>query len=352
MNSEKRLYRSRDALLGGVCAGIAEYFSVDPIVARILAIVLTLSTAGIGAVAYAALWVILPKAADTSDLFDVEPQSIRSETYGHVDYRTARVKADDAARAVAEAATATWRRDPDDVFFGVGHVPPEPPSSVEWVPVRPPQTPPGWQGPFTSQPCPPQKTQTGDTPHVSQSPFASGVSGQSQVSVSPPPGRSGGVKAALWIGLFFLFFGVIALIARFVEGVSWWQFWPLFFIIAGIGYMVVPGELGHRMMQFVNGLILFCVGGVMLPMSLGLLDWMTIEAMLEHLWPLLLIMVGLFIVATALQSSLWSLAAGLCFVAFCVIGLWGFAVPGTTDVIILTIPFGREYLVPVDLGPL
>lgn len=326
MNIEKRLYRSRDALLGGVCAGIAEYFDVDPIVARILTVVLTLLTAGVSAIAYGALWLILPKAADASDLFDVEPQSIRSETYGHIDCKTARAKPEDASRVVAEAATATWRREPDDAYFGVGHVPPEPPSSACRAPSGTPKRAPGWQTPFTSQ-----------TPSPSQ------------VSVSPPPGRSGGVKVALWAGLFLLFFGVIAMMARFVGGVSWWQFWPLLFIIGGIGYMVVPGEFGHRMTQFVSGLILFCVGGVILPMSLGLIDWTTIRTMVEHLWPLLIIMVSLFIIGAALQSSLWSLAAGLCFAVFCVIGLWGFAVPGTTDVLIFTIPFGREYVVPVSL---
>ena len=47
MTQEKRLNRSRDALLGGVCAGVAEYFDVDPVVVRILVVVLTVASAGL-----------------------------------------------------------------------------------------------------------------------------------------------------------------------------------------------------------------------------------------------------------------------------------------------------------------
>ncbi len=36
VNRTRQLYRSRNALVGGVCAGIAERFDVDPLVVRIL----------------------------------------------------------------------------------------------------------------------------------------------------------------------------------------------------------------------------------------------------------------------------------------------------------------------------
>ncbi|MEM0473395.1 MAG: PspC domain-containing protein [Candidatus Aenigmatarchaeota archaeon] len=38
----KRLYRSKnEKVLGGVCAGIGEYFNVDPVIVRLLWILLT-----------------------------------------------------------------------------------------------------------------------------------------------------------------------------------------------------------------------------------------------------------------------------------------------------------------------
>lgn len=40
---DKKLYRSNDRKLFGVCGGIAEYFGFDPTVVRFLWIILTLS---------------------------------------------------------------------------------------------------------------------------------------------------------------------------------------------------------------------------------------------------------------------------------------------------------------------
>lgn len=36
----RRLYRSNNKMLGGVCAGVAEYLNIDPTVVRVLAVIL------------------------------------------------------------------------------------------------------------------------------------------------------------------------------------------------------------------------------------------------------------------------------------------------------------------------
>lgn len=36
----RRLYRSNNKMLGGVCAGVAEYLNIDPTVVRVLAVLL------------------------------------------------------------------------------------------------------------------------------------------------------------------------------------------------------------------------------------------------------------------------------------------------------------------------
>ena len=43
MNTKKRLTKSRDKKVCGVCAGIADYFGIDPALVRILWAVLTLA---------------------------------------------------------------------------------------------------------------------------------------------------------------------------------------------------------------------------------------------------------------------------------------------------------------------
>jgi len=58
----KKLYRSNtDVKLGGVCAGIAEYFDADPTLVRLLWVIVTIFTAGFaGVIAYFIGWAIMP----------------------------------------------------------------------------------------------------------------------------------------------------------------------------------------------------------------------------------------------------------------------------------------------------
>ncbi|MFA4907280.1 MAG: PspC domain-containing protein, partial [archaeon] len=58
----KRLYRSdKEKIIGGVCGGIAEYFEADPLLVRVLWIILTLFSLGAGIIAYLIAWIIIPK---------------------------------------------------------------------------------------------------------------------------------------------------------------------------------------------------------------------------------------------------------------------------------------------------
>ena len=43
------------------------------------------------------------------------------------------------------------------------------------------------------------------------------------------------------------------------------------------------------------------------------------------------------------QVALLTLLAGLCFVAFCVVGLLWYSVPGATEELVFSAPYGREY---------
>jgi len=60
---KRTLYRDPDdRFLGGVCAGLAAYFDVDPLVFRIIAAVSAFASFGITAVVYIILWVAMPEA--------------------------------------------------------------------------------------------------------------------------------------------------------------------------------------------------------------------------------------------------------------------------------------------------
>jgi phage shock protein PspC (stress-responsive transcriptional regulator) len=58
---KERLFRdTNDKFLGGVCSGIAEYFGLDPAIARILFVIVTFSGFGFGVFIYMLLWIVLP----------------------------------------------------------------------------------------------------------------------------------------------------------------------------------------------------------------------------------------------------------------------------------------------------
>ncbi|WOK06757.1 PspC domain-containing protein [Imperialibacter roseus] len=59
----QRLTRSRDKMLGGVCAGIANYFGWDPTMVRLGYVVLSvLSAAFPGILVYIIMWIVVPES--------------------------------------------------------------------------------------------------------------------------------------------------------------------------------------------------------------------------------------------------------------------------------------------------
>jgi len=61
--TSKRLYRNEnDKVIGGVCGGLANYFNLDPILVRIIFVVVALAF-GTGLLAYIILWIAVPSTA-------------------------------------------------------------------------------------------------------------------------------------------------------------------------------------------------------------------------------------------------------------------------------------------------
>ncbi len=63
-NSNYLFRNENDKIIGGVCGGLANYFNIDPILVRIIFIVL-LVAGGAGLLAYLILWIALPSSAST-----------------------------------------------------------------------------------------------------------------------------------------------------------------------------------------------------------------------------------------------------------------------------------------------
>lgn len=57
----KKLRRSNNQMVAGVCAGIAEYFDIDVTLARVVYALLSLFSAGFpGLIIYVILWIVMP----------------------------------------------------------------------------------------------------------------------------------------------------------------------------------------------------------------------------------------------------------------------------------------------------
>jgi len=58
----KKLYRSRtDRMLGGICGGLGEMFSIDPTLIRLIFALIALFTLGTAVIVYILGWIIIPE---------------------------------------------------------------------------------------------------------------------------------------------------------------------------------------------------------------------------------------------------------------------------------------------------
>lgn len=74
---KRRLYRDPEQkVLGGVCGGIGAYFDMDPVLVRIIFVVLAFVTTGAAVLAYFILWVAVPKAVTTAQRLEMRGEEV------------------------------------------------------------------------------------------------------------------------------------------------------------------------------------------------------------------------------------------------------------------------------------
>jgi phage shock protein C len=82
---QKRLYRSStNKVFAGVCGGLGEYFDVDPVLVRIITVILILGQVGV--IAYLLAWIIIPKREFFGEEVQQEevrdPQQFQNASWG------------------------------------------------------------------------------------------------------------------------------------------------------------------------------------------------------------------------------------------------------------------------------
>lgn len=76
----KKLYRSRtNKILGGVCAGIANYFGIDVVVVRLIWVLLALA-GGPGVIGYIIAWIIIPAEPEPTPKREQAAEDVQGDT--------------------------------------------------------------------------------------------------------------------------------------------------------------------------------------------------------------------------------------------------------------------------------
>ncbi len=72
---KRRLYRDHEhRVIGGVCGGLAAYFNMDPVMMRIIFVILFFITSGTALLAYLILWLAVPKALTIAQRLEMHGQ--------------------------------------------------------------------------------------------------------------------------------------------------------------------------------------------------------------------------------------------------------------------------------------
>ena len=279
MLETNRLHRFDDEVIAGVCAGVAECFDLDPIAARILAVLLAVCTGGLAVVAYAVMWLVLPKQMEV-------PAPIACAAYV----------------PAAEPVPAGFPRK----RRGSAPVPPA--------------------GFVVDDGC------------CKPAPVAAPVGRPEEPCERC--GMSGWSRLCVWLGSGLLAVDAALLFDYLVEGIVWWQLWPVLCLVSGLVLMVVPSKKGSFARRFSCGLVVVAASVVMLFISIGILDSVSVLYAMAKLWPIALIMAGLVVMNVSFHDQMFDFGLALCVIVACVAMCTVFAIPGPLEQVAVNLPFG------------
>ena len=241
-----KLYRGPKAI-AGVCSGIAEYFSIDVIIVRIAWVILSFFSVFLAVIPYLVLWIALPqRPLQEKTVVDVNPISVQSVKY----------------ESVVDSSAVSQKNVSQHfgVNAGAGHIPPEPPLNAQATTFNRQGQAVGNSQAFSQIPTKEQSVSTSGSYLL-----------QDKADDANVPSIA--LAAVLGLGLI-LFFTLVAHVATTVlPGVSFFNFYPMLFIVVGIVIVAVP--VGQR--SFITRICIFAVCCelccLILPFSLGLVTF-------------------------------------------------------------------------------
>lgn len=221
---QPRLTRSRnEVIIAGVCGGLAEYFGIDPVIVRLIFVLVTL-TSGIGLLVYPILWLVMPKAGAPAAGFPPGAEEWRRRV--HEFGQEAAETGQQIGREVREVLLreqlqqARSRTEAQQVQ----HVEAPPPHAYNF-------------DPLTGQPISPSTPTTGQTINLDAEPFQAPIASHPTADDAQQPGYAPAAPPARrrrWrsIGVLLMGAGVFILADQF--GIDTDIIFPIMMIIGGL----------------------------------------------------------------------------------------------------------------------
>ncbi|MBX0327797.1 PspC domain-containing protein [Oscillochloris sp. ZM17-4] len=213
---QPRLTRSpTESMIAGVCGGLAEYFNIDPVIVRLIFVLVTL-TSGLGLPVYVVLWIVMPRANAASG-----QQSFQQgvQQFGEEASRFGQEFGQEAARlgreVLRQGQSQGGQGQPRPGATGAPTQSPPPPAEYRFDPI-------------TGQPLTPERPSTGQTVNLNMPP-ASLPTAYGQ----PAPPR----RARNWRTLGFILIGIGGLIFLEQIGIDMSLVFPALLIFAGVFLM-------------------------------------------------------------------------------------------------------------------
>lgn len=205
---QPRLTRSpTESMIAGVCGGLAEYFIIDPVIVRLIFILVTL-TSGMGLPVYVVLWIVMPKVSVSVDQQNV-PQFGQQVSHGGQEFGQG---AAPVGREVLRQGQSQGQSQSRSGFSGIATQAPPPPAEYRFDPI-------------TGQPISPERSSTGQTVSLNVPP----------TSLPAPYGLPAQPKRVRnWRSLGIILMGIGVLIFLEQIGIDMSLVFPGLLIVAGI----------------------------------------------------------------------------------------------------------------------
>ena len=115
----RRLYRDpENAVIGGVAAGLSAYFNIDPVVLRILFVVLILVGWGFPVIIYLVLWIAVPKAETAAQKLEMRGEKVNVSNLE----KKIREEYEDVKENINKARKSDAGRKAEDFFTRFFHI--------------------------------------------------------------------------------------------------------------------------------------------------------------------------------------------------------------------------------------